>query len=748
MSDYTRLQNSFATGYLDPLLYGLYTSDAYGTGLKECYNFIPSSRGYLYRRPGTRYLDFSVPSIAVKNKLYVMNYGSEPMLLLFTQGRIDFFSTNLARTISITNDTPYDESGDTPLYSDIPWNEDDLVDLNLYEFESNIYIVHPDYPPHQLAIVGKGTFTLTATKDETITKTYDVPDEVGCPELLLENTYIANAFYCIPVDFVRGGIETFSQGGHYPSCQTFKGGRWYLSGCNDSPASIFASKAPDAYGNYRFNDFGIGSYYLYHYVVLMTKTTIYTSTESDGDIASVGYSSSGDSATEIKVDGLDTEIPESVSTTTFYRYSSEAGTSDVLVGKWTGSDGATSGDKAKTKMLIVETKSDTWTMKSNLQNDDAIELTETDMYGSKVNWLITQQRVIAGSNRSIWMDDGSAATPSTFDMVKTLGVTTSKITPVIYSSMIIFVPADRRSLKAFNYDTDAEGYVLSDLSATAKSLFRESLIKDIALVEGSEVIIWVLLENGKLLSCTMGSVYGWAEHELGGDGKVISMSAYHTDDNEGQLYLTVQRGEKVTVEALIMEDIVNTNVYTLCDGMIPLSADNSDTIYNMSTLTVSGEQPYPTGSEVCIVSGGWSQEQFAYDPAETQHDIGPGSKKGMYIGYPYKSRCQMLWQELPVNSGQTSLGFFRKALSMVLQVYRSAGAECGWASGDKTHTDPFQRLAKTNAAELSYADYYSGIVKLSVPSNTDEQVNALIECSYPLPMTIQAIETRYKLQEV
>ncbi len=733
MAEYNRLQNSFATGYLDPTLYGLFTSDAYSTGLKQCLNYIPSSMGYLYRRPGTKYLDFSVPSIAVKNKLYVMNYGSEPMLLLFTQGRIDFFLTNLTRTISITNDTPYDESGDTPLYNNIPWSVDDIADLNLYEFENSIYIVHPDYPPYQLAIIGRGTFTLAATKDETATKTYDVPDEEGCPELLLENTYIANAFYCIPVDFVKGGIETFSKGGHYPSCQTFKGGRWYLSGCNDSPASIYASKAPDTYGNYRFNDFGVGNYYLLHVVVTMTKTTTYTTTESDGDIENINYASEQSTSEEVKVDGLDTEIPEAVSTTKTVRYNSS---------------GSETYDKNSTKKIVVTTTSDTWSLKSNLQNDDAIELTETDMYGSKVNWLITQQRVIAGTNRSIWMDDGSAATPSTFDMVKTLGVTTSRITPIIHSSMIIFVPADRKSVKSFNYDTDAEGYVLNDISATARSLFRGSLIKDIALVEGSETLIWVLLENGKLLSCTMGSTYGWAEHELGGNGRVISMSAYHTEDNEGQLYLTVQRGDKVTVEVLAMEDIVNTDVYTLCDGMIPLSADDSDTTYDMSSLTKSGEQPYPTGGTVCIVGGGWPQEPFPYDPAETQHDIGPGSKKGMYIGYPYTSRCHMLWQELPVNSGQTSLGFFRKAISMALQVYRSAGAECGWVSGTKKHLDPFQRLAKSNAAEPSYADYYTGIVKLSVPSNTNEQVNAVVECSYPLPMTIQAIETRYSLQEV
>lgn len=746
MSDYTRLQNSFATGYLDPLLYGLFTSDAYSTGLKECYNYLPSSRGYLYRRPGTRYLDFPLSSDASENRLYVMNSDNGPLLFLISEGRIDFFSTDLMRSITITNETPYSKVDGENLYSDIPWKKKELTDLNIYEFEGDIYAVHQYYPPHKITVVARGTFELTETKYAD--STYDIPEEVGCPELYLKDAYVANAFYCTPIEFKKGGIETFSEGGHYPSCQTFKGGRWYLSGCTDSPASIYASKAPDAYGSYRFDDFGVGNYYLLHVAVLMRKITIYETTEADGAVLSVNYTSDTTTNENVKVDGLDTEVPDTKSTTAYKRYSTTTEDTSTLVGTWTGTDGASVEQKLATKMTIVETISDTWTLKSDLQNDDAIELTETDMYGSKVNWLITQQRVIAGTNRSIWMDDGSAATPSTFDLVKTLGVTTSKITPIIYSSMIIFVPADRRSLKAFNYDTDAEGYVLSDLSATAKSLFRSAIIKDIALVEGSETIIWILLENGRLLSCTMGATYGWAEHELGGDGKIISMSAYHTDDNEGQLYLTVQRGEKITVESLVMEDIVNTDAYTLCDCMIPLTADEDDTSYDMSKLTDSGEQPYPTGSEVCIVSGGWSQQSFSYDPTESQHDIGPGSKSGMYIGYPYTSRCQMLWQELPVSSGQTSLGFFRKALSMVLQVYRSAGAECGWTSGGKKHLDPFQKLAKTNAAEPTYADYYTGIVKLSVPSNTDEQVNAVIECSYPLPMTIQAIETRYKLQEV
>lgn len=744
MADYTRLQNSFATGYLDPLLYGLYSSDAYSTGLKECLNYIPSSRGYLYRRPGTRFLDYDLPTSAKTNRLHAIKTDNGPLLVLISEGRIDFFSTDLKRSITLTNDTPYSKEGDdTYLYCDIPWSAEDIADLSIYEFEGDLYIVHPDYPPYKITVVARGSFYFTATS--VAVPTYECPADPNVKYLYIEDAYIANAFYSKKIEFKKGGIETFSKAGHYPSCQTFKGGRWYVSGCSDSPASIYASKAPNVYGDYRFDDFGVGNYYLIHIAVTMKKITVYETTEYDGAVASVRYESDTTTDEKVKIDGLDTEVPANTSTTVFKRYSSSTASTETLIGTWTGADEASSDNKANTKMLIVETTSETWALKSDLQNDDAIELTETDMYGSRVNWLITQQRVIAGTNRSIWMDDGSAATPSTFDLVKTLGVTTSKLTPIIYSSMIIFVPADRRSVKAFNYDTDAEGYVLSDLSVTARSLFRESMIQDITLVEGNETIVWVLLENGKLLSCTLGATYGWAEHSLGGDGKVVSMSAYHTDNNEGRLYLTVQRGDKVTIEALIMEDIVNSNVYTLCDCMIPLDAEAE--VQDMSSLSSDVSQPYNTGSEVCIVAGGWAREPFAFDPT-AQLVIGPGSEAGIYIGHPYLSRCQMLWQELPVASGQTSLGFFRKAISMTLQVYRSAGAECGWISGTKKHLDPFQRLAKTNTAEPSYADYYTGIVKLSVPSNTNEQVNAVIECSYPLPMTIQAIETRYKLQEV
>lgn len=739
MAEYTRLQNSFVSGYVDPTLHGLINSESYGSGLKRCLNFLPSSLGYVYRRPGSRYLGINLDGItncrivAVKNELH-------PVIAVISEQKMDFYSIGTGNVInnsfSIEHDEVYDEAHGLKNY--IPWKEEDLADLDIYEFEGSLYIVHEDYPPcivrslaSGLAIISIGRVEGTASYDAPVARnSYKVSELIG-----------PTGLYCEKIKFKEDGLDSFSAPFHYPSCQTFKGGRWYLSGLKDSPATIYASKAPDVNGEYRFADFGVGAYYMVHVSVTMKKTTVFSDNELVGTIKSVKYSST-DNTTEadkrISIDGLNAKVPDPTSRVVYKRYRDEEATSLITEASGEGKMEATASQQGETKRLEVITTAETWSLKSDMQFDDAIELQESDMFGSRVNWLLTQQRVIAGTSRSVWMDNGSAATPADFDMVKTLGTTTSRIKPVMFSSMIIFVPSDLKSVKAFYYDNDAGGYQLIDLSASARSLFRESTIKEISMVEGQENILWVLLSDGKLLSCTIGATYGWAEHEMGGNGKVLSMFSYHADTGTGSLFLVVRRGFKTTVERIVLEDLVNTDVFTLCDCSVDLGFDGG-------TVDMSDVNAFSEGDTVQIVAGGWPRLPFQFE--KTTLDIGPGSLAGIYAGYPYTSECTMLWQELPTNASQSSLSFFRKATSMALLVYRSAGAECGWYSGGKKHLDPFQRLAKSNQAEPTYADYYTGIVKLSVPSNTSEQVNATVECRQPLPMTIQAIETKYIIQE-
>ena len=737
MAEYTRLQNNFSAGYVDPTLHGLINADIYGSGLKRCLNFLPSSLGYIYRRPGSRWLGINIDGIS-GCRIHAVKTDGDPVVAVISEGRVDFYSIGGNRVsgyFSITDGSIYDEASNRANF--IPWRSKDLPDIDIYEFEGSLYIVHEDYPPCVIRSLDRGLASI-AIAEVKGTASYGAPSsDIECS---ISEVHGPSGLLCERVNFVEGGLESFDKPYHYPSSQTFKGGRWYLSGLKENPATIYASKAPDVRGDYRFNDFGVGAYHLVHLSVTMKKSTVYVTSEREGNIKSVNYSSDDtttDADRQITVDGLDIVVPESTTTVKYLRYTDEQG-ENLVPGS--SPDVMTESDAVQqyTRRMDVITTADTWSLKSDIQYDDAIELTESDMYGSRVNWLVTQQRVIAGTSRSVWMDNGSAATPSDFDMVKTLGTTTSRIKPVIFSSMIIFVPADLKSVKAFYYDQNAGGYQLIDLSATARSLFRSSTIKEIAMVEGQENILWILLADGTLLSCTIGATYGWAEHRIGGDGNVLSMFPYQAETGIGSLFIVVRRGKRTSVERIVLEDLVNTDVFTLCDSAVDLGV-------NGGVVDLSSIDAFSEGDMVQIVAGGWPRLPFQFEKG--QMDIGPGSTAGIYVGYPYTSECTMLWQELPTNASQSSLSFFRKATAMALLVYRSAGAECGWYAGGRKHLDPFQRMARSNEVEPTYADYYTGIVKLSVPSNTSEQVNATVECTQPLPMTIQAIETRYIIQE-
>ena len=737
MAEYTRLQNSFAAGYVDPTLHGLTNSNLYNQGLMECHNYIPSSLGYLYRRPGTKYIGRSSSYVSPGRRnvrLCALKTNNGPMVVCFYEGSIDIWREGVETGYTIENGAQTDSG-----VSSVPWKGEELAEMDIYEYEGSLYIVHRNHRPHVIEHIKESYWNIYAENGDEATYTATVAGAVDMP---LEDIRFSTGFNCLPVDFK---LNMFTYKGDFPSCQTFKGGRWFLSGTDDNPATIYGSKAPDALGNYRFDDFRIGEYYLLVVNSRYVKTTIYTSTESEGSIVSVEY----DSSSNQNVQPLVFVSPED-----FIDYDVPADTSYDVVKRYTATGQETTSE-TETKRKTVTTVATTYAVKANVNPDDGIELTETDMYGSSVNWMLTQQRVIAGTDRSIWMDRGEAATPATFDMVQTLASTVAPVHPVQYGSMIIFVPGNRRGVRGFYYDDNAGGYSVVDISASARTLFKAD-VKEMAMCEGQETILWLLLTDGSLLSCTLGSAYGWASHNIGGDGFVESIVAYHDDDGSSSLFLAVNRRSGTrqwdTVEKLDLEDLVQTKVFTLmdCQHDVPASLLFDGTI-EKTGLSEMFHGIIDEDTAPYVLHNGWAypttfeDESVVYAPGISSTEQGAPDVK---IGYGYRSRAMMLWQELPAQSAQSSLGMKRKATSMLLQIYRSGNPFGGYWTNQSEKLEQLPRLVKGNAAPTYNPDLFSGLVRIHVPSNTDEMVHAVVQADEPLPMTVLAIETKYVLQEV
>ena len=95
---------------------------------------------------------------------------------------------------------------------------------------------------------------------------------------------------------------------------------------------------------------------------------------------------------------------------------------------------------------------------------------------------------------------------------------TADIQPVQVGNVTLFVQRAKRKVRELGYNYDADSYTAPDLTILAEHI-TESGIKEFALQQEPDNIVWCVLENGKLVGMTYRreeQVVAWHEHIIGG----------------------------------------------------------------------------------------------------------------------------------------------------------------------------------------------------------------------------------------
>lgn len=597
MATYTVLQNNFVSGEIDPMLEGRLDSSMYQTGLAVCENFIPTMYGSLIKRPGSALKGIigSVP----KARIVLFDAGSAAGRFMVE------FSNNLMRFW--TDEGALVAVAGTTFSIATTYTEAQVDDLSCVVNKGVMYIVHPSHKPAKLTIGASPT-----------------------PFVLADITFT--------------GDVTFAASGDYPSCQAFKGGRWYLSGTTNNPNTIYASRTPSESAD-RYTDFTFS---------------------------------------EI-IDTVDTVLPS-----------------------------------------------------------HAIFLQETDMYGSRINWMVSHKRIIVGAGRSIWMDSGEMATPATFDMNVTLNTGASKVRPQAYQGQIIFAGTGGKSLHMIQYSQDSAGYVGVELSMTARHMLTDG-IREFVVMEGKlGTVIWVALTTGKLVSCTLDAnngVVGWSRHPLG-KGK---------DGNEMLVKsLEVLPGDEDGTDVLWFVAKRSGNLYLEEIGIgVPQSLDyDSDPyaytdchVHQKSTPLVSTFTYAPfAGETIDAVADRAIMPLVTLDAsgvatyARSFHDI--------VFGFPLHARIVFLRPELPANG--TSIGKNRQYISVALRLLESLGG----AVLVQGRAIPLISLIPGVYELGDTLPLFSGDKRVDVQTTSDYTGSIELNSEEPLPFTLLAFITTYGLVEV
>jgi hypothetical protein len=139
--------------------------------------------------------------------------------------------------------------------------------------------------------------------------------------------------------------------------------------------------------------------------------------------------------------------------------------------------------------------------------------------------------------------DGSAITPTAIAVAPLSSYGTADQNPIFVGSQTVYMENGSRTLRSFEFDLMTDAHSAFDKNMLAEEITYGG-ITQLAFTQGRPDLIWAVRTDGKLLSCTFLSkedVAGWAEHPIGGEGKVLSIAADYRDDNFDRLVICVER---------------------------------------------------------------------------------------------------------------------------------------------------------------------------------------------------------------
>ena len=418
-----------------------------------------------------------------------------------------------------------------------------------------------------------------------------------------------------------------------------------MSGSLAKPTTIYASRSPDYSvdaGNitehdtkqFRFNDFTLKEESLTRVYQYLKKTTTYESAGSEL-ITKVEYDDSASRTDVLPYDPTEA-IPEDEQESSTVMY--DADTTTVL-------------------------------------DSHAIELIESDLFGSRINFLYPQTRLLVGTLKEVRIDSGDIITPATFDTFPTISGSTSGVQPVSWRNFTFYTTSDRRRVMAAYYDDTAGGYLAVDVSQTATSLFS-SPIREMAVMEGILEVLWILLEDGSLLSCTLsGNSFGWAEHVLGGNAEIVSMSIYHDDDDTDALYLVTDHGHAdennipiLYLEVLEIEDLTHQENFHLLDAYVDLSLPESASAIDLT----HNRYEFLEGDTLQYSVNHWASQPFEFD-GMTVPITAPGEKM-VTLGFPIAAEAILLPQDIQLGNGNVMM-MHKAIFACAVRLYRSGGGK-------------------------------------------------------------------------
>lgn len=317
-------------------------------------------------------------------------------------------------------------------------------------------------------------------------------------------------------------------------------------------------------------------------------------------------------------------------------------------------------------------------------------------------------------------------------------ISSSYIQPVVIGSTLYFPNFNRTALNAIKFTNNSFGFVPVEISTLAENLFTESPIIDMAYQELPTKVLWLLRADGRLISYTVQPELGVSAfmlHQVGGNAPVVqSIAAVPNSTDNDHLYLLTSRtiNGSTAYHTEVMEDFFDNDSQFTDSKFLDCTAYYSGS----ATTSITGLDHLEGETVQVVTNEGVHPDRTVSSGAITLQ----ANATWCAVGY-YKERTVTLHPinvNLPNGSGRGSL---KSVYAVYLDLYETSSCKAGIVGNQKEILFKETISGATNNLSL-----YSGIKKVDgIATNYSENTQVQISQAYALPLTINAIITKFEV---
>lgn len=681
-------QPAFTAGELSPSLWARVDLSKYQTGLKTAKNLFVHAHGGISNRAGLEFIN-EVKDSADNACLIPFQFNTEQTYVL----EFGDLYMRVYRDGGIILD------GGLPYELVTPYAHDDVADLVVCQEADVMYIVHPDYAVRKLSRLADDDWTLTTV---TFAPSIAAPGTPTDTPTVVETTdWVPKNYYYKVSAIADSGEESLP-----------------------SPASAGA-----------FNDLNLaGNYNTITWSAVTDAVRYIVYKEDNGVYGYIG----GTEALTFKDENITADLADTPQTA---RNPFDSAGNYPRCATFIE-------QRLAFASTINEPQAVYLSQSANYENfgyssptakaSDAITFRIRARQVNEIRSMLPVKGLMLLTSGAEWLVSGGsnsdAITPSAIKIDNQGYRGASKVQPVVVGNIVLFAQARGGVVRDFSYEFTADGFVGNDLTILARHLFTGRTIISWAYAQAPYSIVWVVLDDGSLVSLTYmkeHEVWAWTRHESGA-GAIFEDVTVVEEGNEDVPYFIVRRtidgGTKRYIERLHTREFG-----TIADAFFV----DCGLTYSGASATVISGLDHLEGEEVVALSDGNVVRNLTVVDGEITL---PNATTKAHIGLAYEAALQTLDLDLGSVQGLGTVQGRMKSISEVtLRVEDTRGIFVGPYDGDRDSDKLVEYKQRATEAWNEAIQLYTGDIRMTTPWDWNTSGSMWVKQFDPLPVTLLAI---------